>query len=208
MVFQDANGNMFSLSECNISVTIQNILNESSKALKTLNQLKKLKKTVIIIGEATNIIKSIQSIVIGEDIFDTIHDIIGIAYSLTTIFTTLMDVKIPNWLSNLMTIDGIATDSKDVIDGVKNNDKSKILKGVTSVILDFAFLGAEKYVDNNIKTSNVNYETIQKEGRNQLYEITMESILNGGISDKDKGTLMGWAYDFEYVGEIYYLFNR
>lgn len=208
MVFQDANGNMFSLSEYNISVTIQNILNESSKALKTLNQLKKLKKTVIIIGEATNIIKSIQSIVIGEDIFDTIHDIIGIAYSLTTIFTTLMDVKIPNWLSNLMTIDGIATDSKDVIDGVKNNDKSKILKGVTSVILDFAFLGAEKYVDNNIKTSNVNYETIQKEGRNQLYEITMESILNGGISDKDKGTLMGWAYDFEYVGEIYYLFNR
>ena len=49
--------------------------------------------------------------------------------------------------------------------------------------------------------------TIKNEGRNQLFDLSLEAILYGGISDSEMRELISWSYDFDFSAEIFNLFN-
>ena len=203
VVFEDATGNMFSLSECSICTAINNTIAEYQK-LNSVRKLIKFVKTATVIVESINIIESIQKIIAGEPWYDVVGDIASIVNSIVTIITITQGISISGKLNFVSGIVGIISDSKDVVDGIKEKNVSLITKGVASVILDIIFLRMDFKENNFEKVSN----TINKEKQNLMYDISLEAILNGGLTELDKSKLMSMAYDFDYDAEVWFLFNR
>ena len=86
---------------------------------------------------------------------------------------------------------------------MEKGDTWGMVGGIASVVLDEIFMGLDF---KEVKVDKVT-NTIKNEGRNQLYDLSLEAILNGGISDSEMRELISWSYDFDFSAEIFNLFN-
>lgn len=86
---------------------------------------------------------------------------------------------------------------------MEKGDTWGMVGGIASVVLDVIFMGLDF---KEVKVDKVT-NTIKNEGRNQLFDLSLEAILYGGISDSEMRELISWSYDFDFSAEIFNLFN-
>ena len=188
-----------------------------------LQQNIKLKKTATYTIESINILSSfkdiLKSLMFKEEgyIFNVISNLGEIVKSTTNIVTTFMGTEINKTFSKIFNISDLVLDEIKIAqslqpvdeDGNVDYENGKIdgwavTSAVASMVLDIVFYKLDcdqgKLEDSIIVTKKV--------GKQKLYDYTIDSILYGGLTAKEKNELMPGASDLDYDDALYLIFNH